>query len=154
MRYKDMTLERLGFSGAEAALFAEIRMFMQGGVIIGGRAGDGKSTTLAVNLALRMAEMEGQLTRRGRDAPEQWCRHQDPRQGRKNTLGLCSDERCPQGHERLLAHQRGALRMSTAPVRADGPLGNSALEYLGTGGLSEGGEGPHLVCPRLFAVYL
>ena len=44
--------------------------------------------------------------------------------------------------------------MSTAPVRADGPLGNSALEYLGTGGLSEGGEGPHLVCPRLFAVYL
>ena len=58
---EDMTLERLGFSGAEAALFAEIRMFMQGGVIIGGRAGDGKSTTLAVNLALRMAEMEGQL---------------------------------------------------------------------------------------------
>ena len=61
---------------------------------------------------------------------------------------------CPQGHERLLAHQRGALRMSTAPVRAVGPLGNSALEYLGTGGLSEGGEGPHLVCPRLFAAYL
>ena len=56
-----MTLERLGFSGAEAALFAEIRMSMQGGVIIGGRAGDGKSTTLAVNLALQMAEMEGQL---------------------------------------------------------------------------------------------
>ena len=58
---EDMTLERLGFSAGEAALFAEIRMSMQGGVFIGGRAGDGKSTTLAVNLALQMAEMEGQL---------------------------------------------------------------------------------------------
>ena len=58
---QDMTLERLGFSEAEAALFAEIRMAMQGGVFIGGRAGDGKSTTLAVNLALQMAEMEGSL---------------------------------------------------------------------------------------------
>ena len=57
----DMTLERLGFSDEEAALFAEIRMAMQGGVFIGGRAGDGKSTTLAVNLALQMAEMAGQL---------------------------------------------------------------------------------------------
>ena len=58
---EDMTLERLGFSEEEAALFAEIRMAMQGGVFIGGRAGDGKSTTLAVNLALQMAEMAGQL---------------------------------------------------------------------------------------------
>ena len=57
----DMTLERLGFSAEEAALFAEIRMAMQGGVFIGGRAGDGKSTTLAVNLSLQMAEMSGQL---------------------------------------------------------------------------------------------
>ena len=57
----EMTLERLGFSAEEAALFAEIRMAMQGGVFIGGRAGDGKSTTLAVNLALQMAEMAGQL---------------------------------------------------------------------------------------------
>ena len=56
-----MTLERLGFSVEEAALFAEIRMAMQGGVFIGGRAGDGKSTTLAVNLALQMAEMANQL---------------------------------------------------------------------------------------------
>ena len=56
-----MTLERLGFSAEEAALFAEIRMAMQGGVFIGGRAGDGKSTTLAVNLALQMSEMAGQL---------------------------------------------------------------------------------------------
>ena len=56
-----MTLESLGFSQEEAALFAEIRMAMQGGIFIGGRAGDGKSTTLAVNLALQMAEMAGQL---------------------------------------------------------------------------------------------
>ena len=57
----EMTLERLGFTEDEAALFAEIRAGMQGGVFIGGRAGDGKSTTLAVNLALQMAEMEGCL---------------------------------------------------------------------------------------------
>ena len=36
-------------------------MSMQGGVFLGGRAGDGKSTTLAVNLALQMSEMAGQL---------------------------------------------------------------------------------------------
>ena len=58
---EEMTLGRLGFSDAEVALFAEIRMAMQGGIFIGGRAGDGKSTTMAVNLALQMAEMEGQL---------------------------------------------------------------------------------------------
>ena len=57
----DMTLERLGFSAAEAALFAGIRMAPHGGVFIGGTAGDGKSTTLAANLALQMAEFGGQL---------------------------------------------------------------------------------------------
>ena len=56
-----MTLERLGFSAAEAALFAGIRMAPHGGVFIGGTAGDGKSTTLAANLALQMAEFGGQL---------------------------------------------------------------------------------------------
>ena len=56
-----MTLERLGFSATEAALFAGIRMAPHGGVFIGGTAGDGKSTTLAVNLALQMAEFDGQL---------------------------------------------------------------------------------------------
>ena len=56
-----MTLERLGFSAAEAALFAGIRMAPHGGVFIGGTAGDGKSTTLAANLALQMAEFDGQL---------------------------------------------------------------------------------------------
>ena len=56
-----MTLERLGFSETEAALFAGIRMAPHGGVFIGGTAGDGKSTTLAANLALQMAEFDGQL---------------------------------------------------------------------------------------------
>ena len=56
-----MTLERLGFSETEAALFAGIRMAPHGGVFIGGTAGDGKSTTLAANLALQMAEFGGQL---------------------------------------------------------------------------------------------
>ena len=56
-----MTLERLGFSATEAALFAGIRMAPHGGVFIGGTAGDGKSTTLAANLALQMAEFDGQL---------------------------------------------------------------------------------------------
>ena len=56
-----MTLERLGFSATEAALFAGIRMAPHGGVFIGGTAGDGKSTTLAANLALQMAEFGGQL---------------------------------------------------------------------------------------------
>ena len=36
-------------------------MAPHGGVFIGGTAGDGKSTTLAVNLALQMAEFDGQL---------------------------------------------------------------------------------------------
>ena len=57
----DMTLERLGFSEAEATVFAGIRMAPHGGVFIGGTAGDGKSTTLAANLALQMAEFDGQL---------------------------------------------------------------------------------------------
>ena len=48
---EEMTLERLGFSAGEAALFAEIWRAMRGGIFIGGRACDGKSTTLAVNLA-------------------------------------------------------------------------------------------------------
>ena len=56
-----MTLEELGLSPAEAATFAEIRMSLHGGIFLGGSAGDGKSTTLATNLALQMAEMGGQL---------------------------------------------------------------------------------------------
>ena len=56
-----MTLEKLGFSDAEAAVFAELRMTLHGGIFLGGTTGDGKTTTLATNLALQMAEMGGQL---------------------------------------------------------------------------------------------
>ena len=55
------TLETLGFSAREAAVFAEARASLHGGIFLGGTAGDGKSTTLAVNLALQMAEADGQL---------------------------------------------------------------------------------------------
>ena len=56
-----MTLERLGFSAEEAAVFAEVRASLHGGIFLGGTAGDGKSTTLATNLALQMEEADGQL---------------------------------------------------------------------------------------------
>ena len=56
-----MTLERLGFSPEECAVFAEVRASMHGGIFIGGSTGDGKSTTLATNLTLQMAEMGEQL---------------------------------------------------------------------------------------------
>ena len=55
------TLESLGFSDEEAEVFSEIRMSLRGGIFLGGSAGDGKSTTLATNLALQMEEAEGQL---------------------------------------------------------------------------------------------
>ena len=58
---KGTTLESLGFSPEEAAIFSEIRMSLRGGIFLGGTAGDGKSTTLATNLALQMEEAEGQL---------------------------------------------------------------------------------------------
>ena len=58
---KGTTLESLGFSPEEAAVFSEIRMSLRGGIFLGGSAGDGKSTTLATNLALQMEEAEGQL---------------------------------------------------------------------------------------------
>ena len=56
-----MTLQGLGFSAAEAEIFSEIRMSMHGGIFLGGTAGDGKSTTLAANLVLQMAELDGHL---------------------------------------------------------------------------------------------
>ena len=58
---KGTTLESLGFSAEEAAVFSEIRMSLRGGIFLGGTAGDGKSTTLATNLALQMEEAGGQL---------------------------------------------------------------------------------------------
>ena len=64
--YKDQlttgtTLESLGFSKEEAAMFAELRASLSGGVVLGGSTGDGKSTTLAVNLGLQQEEHFGQL---------------------------------------------------------------------------------------------
>ena len=56
-----MTPEKLGFTPAEAAVFAEVRMSLHGGIFLGGSTGDGKSTTLAVNLALQMAEHSHEL---------------------------------------------------------------------------------------------
>ena len=56
-----MTLEDLGFSEDEAAIFTRIRMARHGAVFLGGSTGDGKSTTLAVNLALQLAEHRGEL---------------------------------------------------------------------------------------------
>ena len=58
---KGTTLESLGFSAEEAAVFSEIRMSLRGGIFVGGTAGDGKSTTLATNLALQMEDAQGQL---------------------------------------------------------------------------------------------
>ena len=58
---KGTTLESLGFSAEEGSVFSEIRMSLRGGIFLGGTAGDGKSTTLATNLALQMEEAQGQL---------------------------------------------------------------------------------------------
>ncbi len=56
-----MTLEHLGFAAEQAAMFAELRTSLHGGIFLGGSTGDGKSTTLAVNLACQMAEHGGEL---------------------------------------------------------------------------------------------
>ena len=50
------TLADLGFTPEVEDLFKEIRLSGFGGIVIGGRTGDGKSTTLAVNLGLLMLE--------------------------------------------------------------------------------------------------
>ena len=55
------TLEDLGFEPELAALFREIRMSKYGGVFVGGSTGDGKSTSLSVNLNLQMKEHGGKL---------------------------------------------------------------------------------------------
>ena len=55
------TVESLGFTAEDAEMFAELRRSLSGGVILGGSTGDGKSTTLAVNLSLQQEEHGGQL---------------------------------------------------------------------------------------------
>ena len=63
--YRDMggkkTLEDLGFAPELSAMFREIRMSKYGGVFLGGSTGDGKSTTVSVNLNLQMREHDGKL---------------------------------------------------------------------------------------------
>ena len=55
------TVQSLGFAAEDAEMFAELRRSLSGGVILGGSTGDGKSTTLAVNLSLQQEEHGGQL---------------------------------------------------------------------------------------------
>ena len=55
------TVRSLGFSAEDEAMFAELRSSMSGGIILGGSTGDGKSTTLAVNLTLQQQEHSGEL---------------------------------------------------------------------------------------------
>lgn len=56
-----MTLESLGYTPEEAGIFKEIRLSLHGAVIIGGTTGDGKSTTLAVNLMQQNEEFDSEL---------------------------------------------------------------------------------------------
>ena len=55
------TVQSLGLTEQDAEMFAELRRSLSGGVILGGSTGDGKSTTLAVNLSLQQQEHGGQL---------------------------------------------------------------------------------------------
>ena len=55
------TVQSLGLTEQDAEMFAELRSSLSGGIILGGSTGDGKSTTLAVNLTLQQTEHGGQL---------------------------------------------------------------------------------------------
>ena len=55
------TVQDLGFGDDVAEIFREIRMSKYGGIFLGGSTGDGKSTTIATNLNLQMAEHNGEL---------------------------------------------------------------------------------------------
>ena len=55
------TVQSLGFREADAEMFSELRSSLSGGIVLGGSTGDGKSTTLAVNLSLQQQENGGRL---------------------------------------------------------------------------------------------
>ena len=58
----DTTLEKLGFSDAEA--FAAVRSALHGGVFIGGSTADGKSTTLAARVQFYICKNFGGIANR------------------------------------------------------------------------------------------
>ena len=58
---EDKTLETLGLGPDIVEMFREIRLSKHGGIFIGGVTGDGKSTTMAVNLNLQMKEHDHKL---------------------------------------------------------------------------------------------
>ncbi len=55
------TVQDLGFDDEVAEIFREIRMSKYGGIFLGGSTGDGKTTTIATNLNLQMAEHNHEL---------------------------------------------------------------------------------------------
>ena len=55
------TVQDLGFDDEVAEVFREIRMSKYGGIFLGGSTGDGKTTTIATNLGLQMAEHNREL---------------------------------------------------------------------------------------------
>ena len=55
------TIQDLGFGDDLAEIFREIRMSKYGGIFLGGSTGDGKSSTIATNLNLQMAEHNHEL---------------------------------------------------------------------------------------------
>ncbi|MDE0408372.1 MAG: ATPase, T2SS/T4P/T4SS family, partial [Alphaproteobacteria bacterium] len=55
------TVQDLGFGDDVAEIFREIRMSQYGGVFLGGSTGDGKTTSIATNLNLQMAEHDYEL---------------------------------------------------------------------------------------------
>ena len=60
-RAEGKTLQDLGFDDEVAEVFREIRLSKYGGIFLGGSTGSGKTTTIATNLNLQMAEHDREL---------------------------------------------------------------------------------------------
>lgn len=58
---QDITLEKLGYEPKQAQVFAEVRASLKGAVFVGGKTGDGKSTSLAAVLMLLYRENRGEI---------------------------------------------------------------------------------------------